>query len=149
MLRRFCFFGFIAGMFLVGVIRVTAAEKPAKAAAGEDQRKLEETAGIRISSLRLSAAGNLIDLRFKIMDAEKATSFFKEKENQPYLVDAATGARLVVPNTKIGDLKTSPKNLVAGKTSFMLFANPGGFLKQGSKVILIIGALKTDNLVVE
>jgi len=140
--------GIIVGVFILGNAWA-AAEKTAEPAAQANVQTMEQAAGIKIKSLHLSAAGNLIDFRYKVTDPEKATSFFRDKKNQPYLIDSATGALFSVPNTKIGALRTSPKNLVADKVNFMMFANPGAFLKRGSKVTLVIGALKAENLTVE
>jgi len=144
-LSRFLVCGIIVGL-LVWVSTWAEANKPASHASVQ---RLEQAAGIQIKSLRLSAAGNLIDLRYKVTDPEKATTFFEEKRNQPYLIDLATGVRLSIPETKIGALRTSPKNMVADKVNFMMFANPGAFLKRGSKVTVVIGVFKAENLIVE
>jgi hypothetical protein len=85
-----------------------------------------------------------------VIDPEKASLLFKSKEKSPILVDQATGAILRIPSmAKMGSLRTSMKNPVEGKTYFMLFANPGGLVKKGGKVTLLVGDLKTENLVVE
>lgn len=111
--------------------------------------KKEDQYGIRVQSLRLTANGNLLDFRYKVIDPEKAHDFFK-RENRPYLIEKSTGVRAKVPNMpKIGPLRQSAIKPEADKVYFILFANPGKLIKKGSKVTLHIGDSKIEDLVVE
>jgi hypothetical protein len=116
----------------------------------DNQSPLKEKWGIQPKTLSLTAGGNMLDFRYQVIDPEKASSLFKTKEGTPILVDQATGAILRIPSmAKMGSLRTSMKNPVEKKTYFMLFANPGGLVKKGGKVTLLIGDLKAENLMVE
>lgn len=109
----------------------------------------EESLGVKILSLRLSAEDHMIDLRYHVIDPEKAKPFFDNKI-KPYLIDNKSGAKFLVPDfPKVGSLRQTPKVVQAGRNYFIIFANPGKFLKRGDKVSLIIGEFKIDGLVVE
>ncbi|HMK49551.1 MAG TPA: hypothetical protein VK435_05825, partial [Thermodesulfovibrionales bacterium] len=124
-------------------------KKAADESALTDAKSMQEKWGIKVKSLRLSASGNLLDLRYQVTNTEKASALFSEKDVKPCLIDQATGAVLSIPDmAKIGALRSSPKNLLAGKTYFMMFANPG-LVKQGSKTTVVIGDFKAENLTVE
>lgn len=115
-----------------------------------DKNNLKEAMGIRVKSLSLSAGGNLVDFRYQVMDAQKALALSSKKDSNPYLIDQASGAILRTPNlAQVGNLRNSMKNPIAGKTYFMLFSNPGMLVKKGGKVTLIIGDVKTENILVE
>lgn len=105
--------------------------------------------GIHVESLRLSANGYMIDFRYKVLDPEKAAAL-ASREQKPYLIDEASGARFLVPHTpKVGSLRQTGQQLVAGKTYWMLFSNPGKFVKSGNIVTVVIGDFRAEKLKVE
>ena len=109
---------------------------------------MAETWGIEITGLRMTAAGNMVDFRYKILDAKKAAPLFKRK-TKPYLIDQASGKVLAVPTTaKVGPLRNSnmPKQ---DRIYWMFFGNTHRLVKAGSKVTIEIGDFKAENLVVE
>jgi len=115
------------------------------------KESLEEKWGIRIESLRLSAAGNLLDFRYRIIDPERALPLV-DRRNEAYLIDQESGTTLSVPSgAKVGPLRQTvrygkPKQ---DRIYFVLFANPGGIVKAGSKVTVVIGEFTAGNLVVQ
>ena len=112
------------------------------------RHQLTEIWGIQPITIRLSANGYMLDFRYKVTDAEKAAPLFS-REVKPYLLDQASGAVFGVPSgPKVGSLRqTRPP--VAGKNYFIIFANPGNYVKLGNKVTIVIGDLKVENLTVE
>jgi hypothetical protein len=109
---------------------------------------MEESWGIQIIGIRLSAAGFMLDFRYRVIDAEKAAPLFV-RATKPYLIDQETGAKFAVPNPpKTGPLRTSdpPQQ---GRTYWMFFGNPGRYVKAGNKVTVVIGDFKAENLTVE
>jgi hypothetical protein len=108
-----------------------------------------EDSGIHVESLRLSAADYMLDLRFRITDPERAAAFFSRK-TEFQLVDPVSGARLGVPNTpKLGKLRQVARKDMTDRNYFMLFANPGRYLKTGSRVILAAGDTHIGQFTVE
>lgn len=91
----------------------------------------------------------MIDLRFKVIEPEKAKPIFDYKL-KPYLIDTRTGARFLVPDSpKIGSLRQVPEFPESKKNYFILFANPGRYLKKGDKVSLVIGDFRIDDIIIE
>jgi len=110
---------------------------------------LEQRWGIQVLSTMLSAAGYMIDFRYRVTDPEKA-SFLANRRLTPYLIDQASGAKLFVPSPpKVGVLGQIGVDPVANRIHFILFANPGRFIKPGDKVTAVIGDFKAENCIVE
>lgn len=112
---------------------------------------LEEQWGVQVESLRYSANGHLLDFRYRIKNPDKA-AYLVDRTNRAYLVDQASGKVLAVPNTaKVGPMRQTvrygkPK---MDRVYFVLFGNPGGMVKTGDKVTVVIGDFKAENLVVQ
>jgi hypothetical protein len=108
-----------------------------------------ENSGIRVESLRLTAADYMLDLRFRVVDTERAAPFFSRK-TELQLVDPVSGARLAVPNTpKLGKLRQVAREGMTERSYFVLFANPGRYLKAGSQVVLLAGDTRIGPFTVE
>jgi hypothetical protein len=109
-----------------------------------------DSLGIRIGGMNLSAAGSMLDFRYRVIDPARAAPLFDRKV-RPYLLDESSGAAFGVPDTpKLGQLRTTRRNSDAatGKDYHILFANPGHLLQAGQKVSLVIGDIRVENLVV-
>ena len=97
----------------------------------------EEQWGVEITSMRVSAAGHMIDFRYRILDSEKSAPLF-ERQTKPYLLDQATGKVLEVPRTaKLGPLRPSNVTPAEGRIYSMMFGNTGGLVQPGSKVTVV------------
>jgi hypothetical protein len=107
----------------------------------------DEKYGIEVVALHLTAGNHMVDLRYKIVDPQKAKAI-TTKEVRPYLVDSA-GRRYFTPSApKIGQLRNTGAPQ-AGRTYFALFANPGGALQRGAKVNVVIGDYYSKNLAIQ
>lgn len=103
--------------------------------------------GIELTAMRITAAGHMVDFRYRVLDAEKAAPLFK-RQTKPYLIHQESGKVLAVPNTaKVGALRNSnkPQN---DRIYWMFFGN-NGVVKHGDKVTVVIGDFRTENLIVE
>lgn len=121
----------------------TGADQPSSADA------LREQWGIEISSLRMSAAGQMLDFRYKVIDAEKAAPLVKP-EWKPYLLDEASGQRLPVPSMpKLGSLRQTAVKLRPGAIYYILFSNRAQVVNSGSKVTVVVGDCRIENLTVQ
>ena len=146
----------LAALLLVGGCQTAATEQhrptPAtaeKPAAAETGSRVYEDFGIEVIAIRTTAAGSMLDFRFKVLDKEKAMPFFR-KDLKPHLVDEKSGAVLQVPvPAKGGPMRPTSRDPREGITYFMLFANPGSFVQAGNPVTLVIGDLRVENLVVQ
>lgn len=134
-------------LFLIGCAAGSVNQKAASTPVAE-KAAVSGDWGIEILAIRQSAAGYMLDMRYKVIDAEKAIPIFDRKV-RPYLIDQASGAKFAVPNPpKTGPLRTSDRPQ-AGRNYFIFFANPGRFIKPGSKVTVVIGDFRAENLTVE
>ncbi len=72
------------------------------------------------------------------------------RRQRPVLIDQKTGARMFVPNPpKIGSIRATSLSPRMGPTYDILFANPGRYLKAGSKVTVSVGDCNLTDIVIE
>jgi hypothetical protein len=104
--------------------------------------------GVEVMDVRQTAAGYMLEFRYRVLDAEKAKPLF-ERQTKPALTHTETGAKLIVPTpAKTGALRNSNPP-IAGRTYWMFFANPGKMVKPGHHVNIEIGEFRVDGLVVK
>lgn len=103
--------------------------------------------GVEVMDVRQTAAGYMLEFRYRVLDAEKAKPLF-ERRTKPALTHGETGAKLIVPTpAKTGALRNSNPP-IAGRTYWMFFANPGKMVRPGHHVNIEIGEFRVDGLVV-
>ena len=134
-----------AAIALAALVACATVEPPAAPAPA-----FEEALGVRVEGLRLSAAGYMLDFRYRVLDAQKAKPLFDRKA-RPVLLDTASGAKVTVPDApKLGQLRTTGSRPVKeGRTYSIMFANPGRTIEPGSRVTLVAGAARLEGLRVE
>ena len=104
--------------------------------------------GIEILYVRQTAAGYMLEFRYKVVDAEKAKALFN-RQTKPVLIHNRTGAQFIVPTpAKTGALRNSNIPL-DGHIYWMFFANPGMFVERGEEVDIQIGEFLAEKLVVQ
>ncbi len=130
-----------------------ATVSPATAASAElahhprDKTYIKRRWGVELMGVRQTAAGYMLEFRYRVLDAEKAKALF-ERQTKPALTHTETGATLVVPTpAKTGALRNSNAP-IEGRTYWMFFANPGQLVKSGQQVSIEIGEFRVDGLVV-
>ena len=106
--------------------------------------ELVEKSGVRIATVAVTGAGGLIDLRYQVVDPDKA-SVVHDENYPPILVDEATG--LVVNQPLMGHLHTG--EFAAGQTYYIIFENPGNIIQQGAKVSVLLGDAEVDHIIVK
>lgn len=110
------------------------------------QTALEEEWGIRVMSLRHSAAGYMLDFRYRVTDPVKAKEILNRKI-KPQLIVSSTGNHLQVPApSKLGPLRQASRVPRADTNYFIFFANPSRQVKAGDKVSIQIGKLEISGL---
>jgi hypothetical protein len=111
---------------------------------------VEATFGIKVEGLRRSAAGSMLDFRYRVLDPQKAAPLLDGKL-KPFLLDAKRDAKLGVPNTPVlGSIRQTARNksISTDHTYFIIFGNPGKAVESGDTVTLLIGQVKITDLVV-
>ena len=116
----------------------------------EVAKELKERWGVELLGIRRTAAGNFMDFRFKVLDAEKSLPLFDHRI-KPYVVAERSKIKLPVPMAaKIGAFRPTNrgKNIKADKIYYMLFGNPDRHVKGGETVTVVIGDFKVEHLIV-
>jgi hypothetical protein len=139
------------GLSAPSIAAVTVDKKTATAQQAKSKsqaQELKEKWGIELVAMRSTAVGHMVDFRYRVLDAEKASPLFK-RQTKPYLIHQASGKVLAVPNTaKIGALRNSntPQN---GRIYWMFFGNHHRLVQKGDKVTVAIGDFRATDLVVQ
>jgi hypothetical protein len=123
----------------------------ASAPSPEAEASPESAYGIHIEGLRLSAAGSMLDFRYRVVDPVKAVPVLDGRV-QPYLLDDLRAAKLAVPNTPVlGRMRQTSRNhkILTNHTYFIIFGNPGKAVKSGDRVTLLLGQLKVTDITVQ
>ncbi len=129
-------------------VAVETAESAAESVAEAEVMDLAAQWGVEVTSVRLTANDHMIDYRYRVLDADKATDLFK-RQIKPFLIHQESGKVLAVPETaKLGPLRNSniPQE---GKIYWMFFGNAGNLVRAGDVVTVVIGEYRVENLVVE
>lgn len=139
----------LAGLNLMGCASLVDEQAAGTDTSHDKYSYLEEQWGIRPESLRLSAAGHILDFRYKVTNPEKAVKILANPE-KTYLVDQASGMKLAVPSSpKVGSLRQTTTEPEAGRIYFSLFSNRGKIVKPGGKVTIVMGEFRAEDLTVE
>jgi hypothetical protein len=126
-----------------------SAPKPPSAAVQETTPvRVEDRSGVEPVSLRQTAAGRMLDFRFRVNDPVKAAPLLL-RSTPAFLVNESTGAKLAVTETRIGRMRQNTLNPEKGRTYFMLFNAAGSKVSPGDKVTVIIGEHRFENLTVQ
>ncbi len=142
---------FLAFLVLIGLLPLAAGAAGSARGGDPSIRPLSDTEkkfGVKVISLRPTAAGQLLDLRFQVLDPEKAKAVL-DRNIKAYLQDGKTGKTLPVSINKAGSMRQTTLKPEVGRVYFMLFANPGALVKEGGSVSLLIGDFRQDGIRVE
>ena len=103
--------------------------------------------GVEVIGVKPVSSGYMLAFRYRILDPAKA-KLLNDRKSKAYLIDEATGTRLAVPALEnVGELRSGAAP-VADRNYFMIFGNPGRLVKSGSRVSIVIGNFRVDQLVV-
>jgi len=101
---------------------------------------LEAQYGLRVNLIAVTAAGGLVDVRFKFVDGAKAKSLLQDPMNFPTLWIAESSRTLNVPEeTKAQEIKfENDGNL------FLMFPNASDVVKPGTPVTITFGNIQVE-----
>ena len=145
---------------------VAAVPAPAPPPAQARPNTLEGQWGIQVSSVGLVMSGGAVEFRYQVVDAERAL-LLAQGMASAYLIDQATGTKLSLtpPTAQVqgpsaahsrarmarqgGSFPPSPNRLSIGMVNSLLLPNPGGILKSGSVVTVVVGGIQAQNVPVQ
>ncbi|MCA9901402.1 MAG: hypothetical protein KC433_24625 [Anaerolineales bacterium] len=140
--------GLAMSLLLIGFF-VLRGNRPSSGKATGDlisAQTLAEQYGIRVNLIGITAAGGLVDLRLKILDAEKASLLLQDSSDVPTLVVGNGAAVLVAPEDSTGQLLN---NLMDDGNVFLAFPNVRNVLKPGMLVTVQFGELRLEPITVK
>jgi hypothetical protein len=97
---------------------------------------LETQHGIQVTQVHLTAAGGLVDFRFKVLDAAKARKLLGDPANAPVLI-AGDNPPLMPPHHALHGAKFGE-----GVVYFILYPNVRSAVKPGSEVVVAMGDVR-------
>ena len=104
--------------------------------------------GVDIVGVRRVSSGFMLRFDYRVVDPVKAVAL-NDRKSKPYLIDEATRTALAVPAMEnVGELRqVAPPEF--NRTYFMIFGNPGGLVKRGSHVTIVVGNFRMEGLAVD
>jgi hypothetical protein len=118
-------------------ISFSLSPSPAQSVQQISAAQLESDYGVRIRLIGVTAAGGMLDVRFKILDPVKAAQIFSNQEMLPRLI--AGNTVLVTRPPDLDSLALEKDGIV-----FMLFPNRGGAVRPGTPVTITFGDLRLE-----
>jgi hypothetical protein len=113
--------------------------RPIVSAAG-----LVDRSGVKIVYVAVTGGGGLLDVRFQVVDPDKAASLH-DAAKPPALVDESTGVvvnSLLMGHSHTGVFKT-------GVTYYLVFENPGNLVQRGGRVSVLLGDAQVQHVPVQ
>ena len=113
--------------------------RPAVSAAG-----LAERSGVRLVRVAVTGGGGLLDLRYQVVDPNKALTVHEAK-TPPAIIDERTGLvlnRLLMGHAHQGQLKPAV-------SYYLVFENTGNWVHRGSEITVLLGDAQVEHVVVK
>ena len=136
--KRFVLVVVLASVALVGLLACTALSRRAAAPPGAtliSQSTLEEQYGLRVNLLAVTAAGGMVDLRLKVLDAVKARLLLQDSKRNPALFVPGQGVILTAPEGS----QAQDSALENGGIIYFMFPNVRNAIKPGAPVTVTFG----------
>lgn len=105
---------------------------------------MEERYGVRIDLVGLAALGGLMELRFTVLDKDKATGLFHDQSMEPEIVVEKNGTVLHPPSGMAHKLV-----LLNGASYFMLFTNVNDAVHEGDLVSIAVQQVRLEHVPVQ
>ncbi|MBI5030108.1 MAG: hypothetical protein HZB51_06240 [Chloroflexi bacterium] len=90
---------------------------------------IEERWGVRVTQIGVTADGGLVDVRFVVIDPDKALAMMQEEKNLPVLVAEESNALV-----NSAAMMSARHTLQPGRTYFLLYRNTRSAIKPGAQV---------------
>jgi hypothetical protein len=133
------------GLYASNAVKALRGAPPAPAAAPIthiSQADLEAQYGLHVNLVAVTAAGGLVDLRFKIVDGEKARSLLQQPENFPTLQVAGSSVTLSAPE----EGRPAEITFEDDANLFLMYPNAAGAVKSGTPVIIRFGDIQVESI---
>lgn len=112
---------------------------------------IEGQYGVRFTQVGITADGGMVDLRYRVLDPDKAMGIMNmamsgggDNPNAPKLIVEGDGT--AIDNSEVMSMKQLPE---PNSVQFVLFANPRGVLKSGMFVTIVVGDQRLEHVPVQ
>jgi hypothetical protein len=102
---------------------------------------LVQQSGVKITQVAVTGDGGLVDLRFKVVEPERANAVH-DPTTPPAVVDEESG--LVVHELFMDHAHNGPYK--TGVTYYLVFVNPGNWVHHGSRVSVMLGDAQVEHV---
>ena len=102
---------------------------------------VEQTWGVHVTAVNVTADGGLIDLRLVVLDATKAAALMADRQVAPRIVVEDSGRLTLFP------AMTVHRRMQVGRTYFLLYRNTGGVVRAGHELTIAVGRLRINGVV--
>jgi hypothetical protein len=107
-------------------------------------QELPERLGVRLTRVAVTGGGGLLDLRFQVVDPEKAAAIHNPR-TPPALVGEPSGLfldQLLMGHSHSGSFKTAV-------TYYLIFVDDGNLVQRGNKVTVLLGNVEVEHVTVQ
>lgn len=104
----------------------------------------EETTGVQIVGVAVTAGGGMLDLRYRVLDPDKAV-VIHDKDNPPTIIHEATKHSINKPFMH----HSKGRDLHAAVTYYELLLNLGEVVKAGDAVTIVVGDAHLAHVIVQ
>jgi hypothetical protein len=102
---------------------------------------IEAAWGVRITHVVVTADGGLVEMRFLVLDSDRALAMMQDVANVPVLRVERTGELV-----RSAALMTGKHAVAVGRTGFLLYRNTDGAIKPGASVSVVFGPLELQHV---
>ena len=102
---------------------------------------MEQRWGVRFTQVGMSADGGMVDVRYVVLDADKAAGLAATVPNTPVLVEEASSRTIFAVA-----MKAHAHDLHVGGRYYLLYRNTGGLLSPGRKVSINVGGERLEHV---
>lgn len=106
--------------------------------------EIEAAWGIRLDHVALIGGGGIVDVRYTVVDPDRAAALLSSLDALPVIHNQRNGAEL-----RLTEALHHRVNLDAGRSYYMLYANAGNLLRRGDAISLTVGEFTLAPVVVK
>ena len=105
---------------------------------------IEAAWGVRITHVVVTADSGMVEMRFLILDSDRALAMMQDVTNVPVLRVERTGALV-----RSAALMSGKHAVAVGRTGFLLYRNTGGAIKPGASISVVFGPLELQHVLAQ
>ena len=134
----------VAVLLLAGLLAFLSQQKPSQVPLQTiSQSELESKYGLRVNLVAVTAAGGLVDVRMKLVDAEKAKLLLSDKSNFPSLWIEDKQVSIALSDEVISQEITFENDA----SLYLMFPNAGSSMQTGTDVTIRFGTVALEPII--